>query len=256
MIELRLTNIQVEIQESEYCRLLGYPPGHKLKGRARELFELAKQWYAVNGNPWIYANECNLVKLDEGKLNISGVEFSSNEFKNQLNASNAHGAVLVITSAGKECEEKAKQLWLEDKPDEYFFMEIYGSAVVEYLVAIAGFKLCEFAEAKSMAVLPHYSPGYPGWNITDQVNLLQLIKNLSGDKLPGEIEVFNTGMLKPKKSLLAVFGITYDVVGVKRLKNIIPCETCSLPGCKFRRTDYKFTRRGNRRCKYDANIKF
>ena len=72
-----------------------------------------------------------------------------------------------------------QQLWREEKPDEYFFLEMYGSAVVEHLVASAGARLCAWAEERGMAVLPHYSPGYPEWDIADQPRLLQLVHGAS-----------------------------------------------------------------------------
>jgi hypothetical protein len=157
----------------------------------------------------------------------------------QLLEAQAHTAILAAVSAGKECEEKARELWMEEKPDEYFFLEMYGSAVVEHLVTITGARLCAWAENQGMAVLPHYSPGYPEWDISDQKKLLELIRQRNFRE---EIHALDTGMLRPKKSLLAVFGITRHVNRVRNLKELIPCESCSMPSCQYRRAPYKFSR--------------
>ncbi len=77
-----------------------------------------------------------------------------------------------------------------------------------------------------MAVLPHYSPGYPEWSIEEQPRLLDLINRLQ-PKIPAPVEVMDSGMLRPKKSLLAVFGITRHVDRVQRLTELTPCENCS-----------------------------
>jgi hypothetical protein len=154
-------------------------------------------------------------------------------------AARAHDIVLVAVSAGKQCEEHARKLWQEDKPDEYFFLEIYGSAVVEYLIASAGFRLCAWADSRGVAVLPHYSPGYPGWDISDQGRLLSLIRYGKAYEFPEELGVMHTGMLQPKKSLLAAFGITSHLESVRHLSELIPCENCSLPSCQYRRAPYK-----------------
>ena len=45
MIELADTAPVVDIQPAEYNRLLGYPPGWVLEGRAQELAEMAAAWY-------------------------------------------------------------------------------------------------------------------------------------------------------------------------------------------------------------------
>ena len=80
----------------------------------------------------------------------------------------ADSAIMVAAGAGPELECEAQRLWQDEKPDEYFFLEMYGSAVVERLVTMAGARLCSWAEQQQMAVLPHYSPGYPEWDIAEQ----------------------------------------------------------------------------------------
>lgn len=235
MLEFYDTQPETNVQETEYKRLLGYPVEFDLTGRARELADWARKWYAENGKPWIYARQIDHLALLNGKLMIAGVEFSSKKLHAQLLKGQAHAAVVVAVSAGRECEEKARQLWLEEKPDEYFFLEIYGSAVVEHLIMAAGARLCAWAEQQSHAILPHYSPGYSGWEIADQHKLLNLIRQKNFRE---EIHVLETGMLRPKKSLLAVFGITQHVNQVRRLRELAPCESCSMPSCQYRRMPY------------------
>lgn len=235
MLEFYDTQPETNVQETEYKRLLGYPVEFDLTGRARELADWARRWYIENGKPWIYARQINHLDLLDGKLMIAGVEFFSKKLHAQLLKAQAHAAVVVAVSAGRECEEKARQLWLEEKPDEYFFLEIYGSAVVEHLIMAAGARLCAWAEQQGRAILPHYSPGYSGWEIADQHKLLNLIRQ---ENFREEIAVLETGMLRPKKSLLAVFGITQHVNQVRRLRELVPCESCSMPSCQYRRMPY------------------
>jgi hypothetical protein len=240
MLELIDNKPDTTIQEAEYKRLLGYPHDYELEGRARELADWARQWYAENGNPWVYARKIDELEISNGTLRINGTEFSSKRLCDQLRE--AQAAMVVAVSAGKECEEKARQLWQEEKPDEYFFLEVYGSAVVEHLITTTGARFCAWAEQQGMAILPHYSPGYPGWNVTDQSQLWELLRRKSGGEFPGEIQVMDTGMLRPKKSLLAVFGITAQVDKVRKLTELIPCESCSMKSCQYRRVPYKYFR--------------
>ena len=46
-------------------------------------------------------------------------------------------------------------------------------------------------------------------------------------------------MLRPKKSLLAVFGLTRHVDRVRRLTDLVPCENCSFLPCQYRRAPYR-----------------
>ena len=230
---------RVDVQESEYKRLLGYPPDHEIGARVKDLIESTGRWYAENGRPWVYARRAEMLELSNGGMRIEGVDFVSLKLQSQLSDAVSNEVMLVAASAGKDCEERARQLWNEEKPDEYFFMEVYGSAVVENLITNVGARFCEWADRNRKAILPHYSPGYPGWEISEQDKLLKLILREKKAELSKEIRVLDSGMLQPKKSLLAVFGITPNVERVKRLTSLIPCENCSLHSCQYRRLPYR-----------------
>jgi hypothetical protein len=225
----------VEVDPIEYTRLLGFPRGHVLEGRVLELASWAREWYAANGRPWVYARLSRDLAIQGNVIHVDGVPFTSPRLRGMLDRAGAHGVMLVAVSAGPEIELQAHRAWLQEKPDEYFFLEMYGSAVVEHLTTMTGARLCAWGDGESIAVLPHYSPGYPEWDISEQQALHALI---GADALPGTLDVFESGMLRPKKSLLAAFGITRHVDRVQRLSDLVPCENCSYAGCQFRRVPY------------------
>ena len=138
MTEWIETNPEVEVQTAEYQRLLGYPPGYVMEGRARELADWAREWYAVHGRPWIYAREAESVGTGGASVNIEGVRFHSGVLRRRFERAAADGAVLAAVSAGAEVEQEAQKLWQEEKPDEYYFLEVLGSAVVERLTKMTG----------------------------------------------------------------------------------------------------------------------
>jgi hypothetical protein len=239
MIELFDTGPDINVQPAEYKRLLGYPRDWVVRDRARELVEWARDWYAQHGQPWVYAREADTVEIAGNEVRLNGVPFASTRLSKTLKGAGAQGAVVVAVGAGPELEVEAQKLWHEDKPDEYFFLEVYGSAVVEHLVTMTGARLCAWAESHHMAVLPHYSPGYPEWAIDEQPRLLDLINRSQHQMPPVPVEVLESGMLRPKKSLLAVFGVTRHVERVQRLTDLIPCENCSFLTCQYRRSPYR-----------------
>jgi hypothetical protein len=238
MIELVDTLPDINVQPAEYKRLLGYPRERVLEGRARELADWARAWYAKHGRPWVYAREAASLQVINGSITIDGVAFTSKRLQKTLHDAQADSAILVAVSAGPEVEAEAQKLWGEEKPDEYFFLEIFGSAVVEHLITVTGARLCAWAEGRRLAVLPHYSPGYPEWDISEQGKLLELICRTRDKAFPCDLEVLESGMLRPKKSLLAVFGLTAKAENVRRLSDLVPCENCSFTPCQFRRAPY------------------
>ncbi|MGB9456127.1 MAG: hypothetical protein WCB12_08800 [Bryobacteraceae bacterium] len=226
---------EVDVLEPEYHRLLGYPRGAALSERAQELAGWARAWYRANGQPWVYAREAGELELAGGIVRLDGAPFHSRRLLALLEQAAAGGAVLVAASAGGALEVEAQRLWRQEKPDEYFFLEVFGSAVVERLVTMAGARLCGWAETRGMAVLPHDSPGYPDWDIGEQARLLDLLRQGGRQRLPGELETLESGALRPKKSQLAVFGLTRHTERVRPLTELSPCENCSYMPCQFRR---------------------
>ena len=240
MIEISDDQPDVDVQAAEYIRLLGYPPGWILQDRALELADATRDWYTKHGHPWIYARQAGTLQIGEAATAIDGVAFSSARLRNTLHAASAHSAILVAASAGPELEHEAQIRWRDEKPDEYFFLEVYGSAVVEHLVTVIGARLCAWADGDGSAVLPHYSPGYPEWTIDEQPGLLELIRRPGSRAMP--LDVLDSGMLRPKKSLLAVFGLTRHIDRVRRLTDLSPCENCSFGPCDYRRAPYRRAR--------------
>ncbi len=238
---IRDTSPDTSVQSAEFQRLLGYPRDRELEERALELSTETRAWYAEHGRPWIYARQSETLDITGDAIVVDGVSFRSPRFLKALREATAESVVLVAVSAGEEIENEAQRRWTDDKPDEYFFLEVFGSAVVEHLVMMAGARLCATADGEGLAVLPHYSPGYPDWDIIDQSMLFSLLAR--GNELPSSVTVLESGMLRPKKSLLAVFGLTRETDRVRKLTDLVPCQNCTLPGCEYRRAPYLRPRR-------------
>lgn len=231
------------VPEAEYLRLLGYPRHHPLEERARELADWARAWFSKHGRPWIYARPTDAVQIMDAHLSINGTEFFSQLLREQFSATHATQAVVIAVSAGPECEAHARELWQDGKPDEYFFLEMFGTAVVEQLIATANGHICAWADTQKRTALPHHSPGYSGWDISEQPKLWRLLTDATTGALPGELTVLESGMLKPKKSLLALVGVASQREAATRLARLVPCETCALLVCQFRRAPHRHSRR-------------
>ena len=46
-------------------------------------------------------------------------------------------------------------------------------------------------------------------------------------------------MIYPKKSLLALFGLTRHGDRIQSIRDLVPCENCSYPNCQYRRVPFK-----------------
>lgn len=230
---------EVFVQESEFIRLLGFPGEHRLEGRVLELAEWARHWFAEHGRPWVYARAAGNLQLAPGAVRIHGMEFVSKRLHDQMAAGGAHDAILVAVSAGPECEAEAAACWEQGHPDQYFFLEVFASAVVEQLIASVSGHICAWADAHGLAALPHYSPGYSGWSVADQNRLWDVIRPQESVDVLDRLSVMESGMLRPKKSLLAVIGLTRHRDRVAQQIPLVPCVNCCLKQCQYRRAPYR-----------------
>ena len=200
-------------------RLLGYPRGLGARRPGAELADWARDWYAEHGRPWVYAREASTLALDADGVDRASTACGSpaRACARRWSTPGAHRAVLVAVSAGPELEAEAQRRWQDEKPDEYFFLEVYGSAVVEHLVTMTGARLCALGRdagrwpccrTTARAIRSGTSPSRPRCST---------LITASAAPLPGPLEVLDSGMLRPKKSLLAVFGLTRHVERVRTL---------------------------------------
>ena len=104
MIELASTLPDVNVLPAEYARLLGYPRDWVFEGRAKELADWARSWYAKNGRPWMLAHQVEALEISENTVCIEGVSFSSKALRDTMREAEAHSVVLVALGAGPEAE--------------------------------------------------------------------------------------------------------------------------------------------------------
>lgn len=224
----------VTVEQAEFARLLGYPPEKPLTDRAAELAWQARAWYRREGRPWMYGRLARSSEIRGEETLIEGTGFAGPALRDRLGACDAHGTCLVAVGAGPELEARARALWLENRPDEYFFLETYGAAIVESLMTAAARRLDAWAATRGWFVTPHVSPGYPGWDVAEQGRLLSVLTQTVAAPWPGSVDALESGALRPTKSQLAVFGLTGDARRAGR--RTVPCDTC-LESCDVRRHD-------------------
>ena len=71
-----------------------------VKGRARELADWARAWYAEHGKPWVYARQAESLEVSNGSVRIDGLPFSGGRLGDILRRAEASGVFLVAVGAG------------------------------------------------------------------------------------------------------------------------------------------------------------
>ncbi len=226
-----------EIDPAELSRLLGMPRERPLEGLLAERAEWARDWYARHGKPYLTARRHEIAAIDQDAVRLEdGRTFPSRALADHLRRWEAHGLVGLAVSAGVEVDEASAAAWSEGRPDEGYFLERFGVAVVERLVHTATLRLCQAAEGGDATLTPHLSPGCGSWELEHQRLLWDAIFH---DGALGPIRLLESGGLTPKNSILAAAGVTRRAVAASPLD---ACRSCDLARCRFRRAPFRGTR--------------
>lgn len=234
----------IDVPDAEYNRLLGYPPGRTAQETSAELAASVRHWFREHGDPWAHAHVIAEIGFPGGEDNgrepvfeLNGVPFVSRFMRDQLRNFEAQKVVVVVVSAGARIEEEARRCWERGEPDRYYFLEMYAAAVAEQLRTVVGAHLCFWAEDRAQAVLPPYSPGYTEWGLEDQKRLFALAQR--NNPHAGSLDILESGMLRPKNSLITLFPVTRKSAAVRYGRDSIPCHECSFSPCAYRRAPYR-----------------
>jgi hypothetical protein len=224
------------IEAPELARLLGMPRDRPLEGEMAARAALAREWYARHGRPALFARRATVAGIGEGSVRLEGGRMLTGAaIARRLATGRAHAALAVAVTAGQEVDAETERLWKEDRPDEAYFLDRLATAVVERLMLRATTWLCREASIAGETALGHLSPGCGAWEFEAQRALFGW---LAGDDPNPEIaplEMLESGMLRPKLSLLAVVGLTREGAVSTAADS---CRACDLARCVFRRAPY------------------
>ncbi len=218
--------IKVQINNEQYFRRLGYPGDYDPPEHVEELIDWVKEWFKKNADPWNAFYEIEVV-IKRDKLYFNGIEINAPKLLKRYKKHQVKKAILIANTAGNKADKKIAQLWADDISDQSFFLDAYAAAYTEGMVAKAVEVIREWAIKKGLKSLSRFSPGYPGWDLKDQHQLMKVIKNKTKEKIP--IQVMESSLLTPKKSQLSVIGL-YRGDEVKEVE--AKCINCSLLDCQ------------------------
>ncbi len=228
---------QIKVKPQELHRLLGYPESYEINETVQQLIDWAGDWFFQNGKPWINKTEVGIDYDQNQQMRLDGISISGEELGKRFWQAKVDRSILIAASAGEAVDSEIKRLWKEGFPDRYYFLEMYATAVVEEIITSWAAAVCAEADRVGLAVLPRYSPGYSGWDLSCQKDLYRILDS----KVPGfgqRISILPSGMLFPKKSQISLIGLAKQSSEFSTSTLESPCRTCSFSPCQFRREPY------------------
>ncbi len=165
------------------------------------------------------------VKIGRSNFTILNMEFECGRIiSRQLQK--AETTALFTATIGTSIENLSKQLMNRGEMLEGFIWDAFGSEAVERVCDKLEEKLRDSVSSENFKITNRYSPGYCGWNVSEQQKLFSLLP----EKFCG-ITLTESSLMIPIKSVSGIIGIGRDVI-----KTDYQCSICDIDFC-IRRKD-------------------
>lgn len=220
----RFTFLELGISRSELESLMGYDPGAMPETLGRmvdEMLSLAGPRCAIRGG--FVVRDDPLFTRETRRLSFGDVSFNLPEtvFSRVMRAERI---ALFACTAGPDISEWAGSLMAEGDPAGGYVADLLGSAIVERAMDRMHALLANRMAAEGSGVSNRYSPGYCGWDVSEQRALFSLLPDgFCGVRLSGG------AMMRPLKSVSGIIAIGKDI----RFSEY-GCGACDRADCPYR----------------------
>jgi hypothetical protein len=132
---------------------------------------------------------------------------------------------LFLCTAGEKIGEVSRELIGGKDFLKGYIYDVAGSEIVEAAADTMQKKLMENMQLEGLLITNRFSPGYCGWDVSEQHKLFQLIP----DNFCG-IRLTESALMIPIKSISGIIGIGRNVKF-----NPYTCSLCDYENCIFRK---------------------
>ena len=142
---------------------------------------------------------------------------------------NCRSIVAFSSTLGPAIDFEISRLTQNNCLSDAFIVDSMGSVAVERLVERFYQQMRFYFIQQGKSVTLRFSPGYCDWPLQEQRKVFRLVK---GDLIG--VQLTESCLMTPQKSVSGVFGITQDVESGQKPYN--PCSICGKLDCTVRRS--------------------
>jgi hypothetical protein len=187
----------------------------ELLEESKEIANIRAQYCIFNNIK--FDNENRSVAINNISFNIKKIVFG------QIKKSDS--IAVFLCTAGEEIGIRSRRAMKERDFLRGYVYDVIGSEIVESAADLMQDELEKSAIASGIRITNRYSPGYCGWNVSEQHKLFQLIPyNYCGIKLN------ESALMDPEKSVSGFIGIGENVKS-----NAYICQICDMKDCIYRK---------------------
>lgn len=223
-----LMNFSPEIDRLKFAKMAGAKNNRGFSYALNEKIEMYTAGLDTFLSPQL---SYRIVEIDSAAYGLvrlaGGIEFSSTKLSRAL--SRCVEAVCFVATIGDEIETEINRLTAQNRLSDAFILDTMGSLLTEGLVNRFQQDMQSRYRREGKATSLRFSPGYCDWSIEEQKKLFRLF-----DEDVLEVELSDTCLMSPRKSVSGIFGISSKGSrGWVSAHN--PCRECAQKGCTERR---------------------
>jgi len=218
----------LSINRKNIFKYLGYPDGlapEPYTKMLEDMLNIAENVSLIKATLVLF-DKIN-ISTRSNSLNINHVEFETGKIIAEA-VQNAETIALFVCTVGPGIENKSKELFKENNMVEGYMLDVIGSEVVESAIDLCQDILQVEMKRKELSLSNRYSPGYCGWNVSEQHKLFSLLPRDFCD-----IRLKESALMVPIKSVSGIIGIGKDIV-----RRGYACDFCEQENCVYRKGSF------------------
>ncbi len=219
--EFHFENINHQVDENRIIKLLGYEKANAPEPVIDSIQQALKEMESVlsfTGGYKIF--ESNLVEIDKKFVKIGGITFDTGKIIS-FNLKGSDTIAIIVATIGNKVTNYLRNLLDNGEPLTGYIADQIASEIVESWVDVIESELEKYVNQSGFKITNRYSPGYCGWNVSDQHNLFSLLP----EKFCG-ISLTESALMIPIKSVSAFVGIGKNVE-----RKDYECSICDIEFC-------------------------
>ncbi len=138
----------------------------------------------------------------------------------------------IIATVGRRIDREIESLMDGGALAHGYVADALGSGAVESLADRFHTDMARFVARQDQSVGLRFSPGYCDWPVTEQQKIFSLL-----DHEAVGVELGDTCLMAPRKSISAVFGIFEQKNDSQKISKHNPCRRCGKKDCIARRVE-------------------
>jgi hypothetical protein len=220
---------ELKLKVSQIENIMGYKDGEDrelVTSLIEEVLEESRQVCTIKAQYTIFPgvkfeNDYKSIVIGNTVFNVKRIVY------NQIKKSDS--VAVFLCTAGEEIGMRSRRAMQERDLLRGFVYDVVGSEVVEAAADIMQTELEKEVISAGSKITNRYSPGYCGWDVSEQHKLFGLVP----DNFCG-IRLTVSALMVPVKSISGIIGIGENVK-----YNSYTCKMCDLKDCIYRKLQDK-----------------